>query len=522
MMQSIKRSQEQEPRNFFIASHARKLHPEATSFSPAGTTVRTNSSHAGSPTQPGFLERVISLEHRQDTTDGQLEHIRDVQASMARTLSELMAAGGLVTPENEMLYKFQAPLPHSEQRSSDAAAQSEKGDMTPAPHLKVPARTATTGTASLEKANAVPDPKCDAVTVGVKTGTTSLPPHLRKINSNGVTGKADTQPNAISVRPAPESTPPPESCGSIDPDVPLPSVEDPYLVRSSQGWVPTAILSFPPLPSDELSSIPPLTETRTFSFDYLKQEFGGTFWSPGLKYIPPSAGVCFLPTRSYYVLDATVEPYLPRAPGQHGAKLTAFFNSNPAEVYGPEAECSFENVPMFVCCTPWSQGKDRRYVYFGNYSQTRWSDKLDYDRLVEHVPHNVKQYWAKELSAVGRAEWVTEALKNHFFPKPAYEGLMPLTRGEDSEEDVEKREKKVERDVREYVEILKEWDKDAILRTKLIKEDFILGAFERADADDPPALRLWWEYLQCVKYDHRFYNTLVTLQERYDKGGARY
>jgi len=32
---------------------------------------------------------------------------------------------------------------------------------------------------------------------------------------------------------------------------------------------------------------------------------------------------------------------------------------------------------------------------------------------------------------------------------------------------------------------------------------------KQADADSPPGLRLWWEYLECVDWDARFYDTLV-------------
>jgi hypothetical protein len=36
---------------------------------------------------------------------------------------------------------------------------------------------------------------------------------------------------------------------------------------------------------------------------------------------------------------------------------------------------------------------------------------------------------------------------------------------------------------------------------------------DQADADNPPALRLWWEYLQCDKYDKLFYGMLVNMQK---------
>ena len=52
----------------------------------------------------------------------------------------------------------------------------------------------------------------------------------------------------------------------------------------------------------------------------------------------------------------------------------------------------------------------------GNYSQTRWSDKLDYDRMVEQVPREVKTYWAEELSSQGRME---VSRKRGFAHRPA-------------------------------------------------------------------------------------------------------
>jgi hypothetical protein len=39
----------------------------------------------------------------------------------------------------------------------------------------------------------------------------------------------------------------------------------------------------------------------------------------------------------------------------------------------------------------------------------------------------------------------------------------------------------------------------------------------QADAADPPALRLWWEYLECVDWRKDFYDMLVTLQSREDR-----
>ncbi|KAF2002270.1 hypothetical protein P154DRAFT_431291 [Amniculicola lignicola CBS 123094] len=246
----------------------------------------------------------------------------------------------------------------------------------------------------------------------------------------------------------------------------------------------------------------------TFSADFLHNQLGGITWSPGLNYIPPNSTTpSLVKNRSYYTLDAGVEPYLPKGPGEHGAKLTAFFNTNPSDIYEEAEEDSFDETPLFACATPWATEKDqRRYVYFGNYSQTRWSDKLDYDRMIECVPAHVKQYWAEELAAKGRPKWVTEALMKHFWPKPVYDGAITVP-ADDSDD-------KMMRDIKFYITELKAWEKEARLKVNLIKKEDILKAFDTADADDPPALRLWWEYLQCAGWDKNFYDMLVTLQAR--------
>ena len=36
----------------------------------------------------------------------------------------------------------------------------------------------------------------------------------------------------------------------------------------------------------------------------------------------------------------------------------------------------------------------------------------------------------------------------------------------------------------------------------------------QSDMDEEPALRLWWEYLECVDWRKDFYDSLVTLQKR--------
>jgi hypothetical protein len=336
----------------------------------------------------------------------------------------------------------------------------------------------------------------------------------------------------------PEPTPPASPTAKFHPDDPIPSIENMTLnPTTDKNWTPYYLNTLAPLRPEAADKIPAMANMTSFAPDFLRNEFSGVQWGPGFNFVPPS-GVCILPNRSYYTLDAQYEPYLPTKPGDHGAKLVPFFNENPEDVYDMDEDVSSsDNVPLFI------MHKDAagrlRYFYFGHYSQTRWSDKLDYDRMKQCVPVKVREYWAEELSAAGRPEWVTKALLKHFFPKPEYEGRMFGVSvdegGSVMSADLEKREEKVGKDVKGYVEALREWEKDSKMRTAMIKKEFVLQAFDRvcvpfpdvcaacgvqnansgqADADDPPALRLWWEYLECVDWRADFYNMLVTLQAR--------
>jgi hypothetical protein len=222
----------------------------------------------------------------------------------------------------------------------------------------------------------------------------------------------------------------------------------------------------------------------TFHPQFLEEHLGGTDWSPGMRFILGN-GACILKNRTYYMLDPAVEPYLPERPGQHGAKLTAFFNVNPEAIHGdlPGGATSYENVPMFV-----EQPKTGRYAYFGNYSQTRWSDRLGFDTMKAIVPQHIKDFWATELTSPIRQEWVTQELKKHFFKKPEYDGrIIPAVEFDNGtvtfEEEV-KWNDRMAKDVRRYVEELREWEREANMKTAMIKKQFILDAFEAVGFTD--------------------------------------
>jgi hypothetical protein len=252
---------------------------------------------------------------------------------------------------------------------------------------------------------------------------------------------------------------------------------------TTKPWVPHFLTTLSSLKQEIVAKIPLNPTMTTFSPDFLRNTFGGSEHSPGFNFIPPSPGPCILRNRSYFTIDGRYDPYIPVQPGLHGAKLVPFFNENPEAVHvlPVNFDSTSDNVPLFVMHV---DAKGRwRYTYYGHYSQTRWSDKLDDDRMVQCIPTELREYWAKELSSAGRPEWVSNALMNHFFPKPEYAGRMfgksVDEGGSVMSADMDQREEKVRKDVVKYLGELRDWEKDARMKTAMISKDFILHAFER-------------------------------------------
>ncbi|KAK6420427.1 hypothetical protein LTR81_006424 [Elasticomyces elasticus] len=275
-------------------------------------------------------------------------------------------------------------------------------------------------------------------------------------------------------------------------------------------WRPLAVRQLPPPPTDMEV---PNTNSITFTWEFLSKEFGGEQWSPGFYFIAVAPKI---PSQTYWVLDREWEPFLPIAAGQHGAKLSPVFNDQQFEPgQGPDV-VNFNDVPLFV-----REDGSEEYTYYGQYSQPRYSDKLDYERVMETVPKKVRQRWADCLADSGRPEWVTKALMECFWPRPRFEGPLPTdsaiaTPGEavevDSKASGAALEKHVLQALTAHAEELKAWEKASKIKVSLLTPDAIMDAFTKADADLEPGMRLWWEYLQCVGYNQDFYDFLVQAQ----------
>lgn len=273
-----------------------------------------------------------------------------------------------------------------------------------------------------------------------------------------------------------------------------------------------------PLPKfTQLSTRPiPLQSMHTFSRSFITTFFGGSEWSPGfysgadnhtsLLADPPATPSPSSKTKikhkdTYYVLHAAANPFLPHTPGEHGAALTLFFHDF------DDAGDRYANVPLFATAPPGTgtalhspvsttfsrqhhaEGEEEeQFVYMGNYTQSRWSDRLDHERTAL-VPLAVKQHWARLLVSSHRPEWLAEAVMRHFWPKPSYEGRIggPSAEGGDEAEMED-----VNEDIADFVEEVRGWRVDAREKLEGLTEGDVMGAFERVSPSFLAGLMAGW------------------------------
>ncbi|KAF2774395.1 hypothetical protein EJ03DRAFT_252399, partial [Teratosphaeria nubilosa] len=284
-------------------------------------------------------------------------------------------------------------------------------------------------------------------------------------------------------------------------------------------WTPHAVRAMPPSPHTGKSDPDP----EYFTASELHFIFHGTEWSPGYNFVNTADPAVYnlLRSKSYWLIDLHTDPFMPRHAGEHGAKLTAFFNQTPVGAgEGPGVE-NYMDVPVFVSLgEEEEEGGEKRYAYFGQYDQSRFSDRLDYDRLAENVPRGVKEFWARQLARPGRPEWVTRALMEHFWPRPRYEGPVPTDSAistpaskREPEDPGLALEKRVVRALEAYAWELKAWEREARVKASCVSEGMVLAAFAEPDYSAvAPGLRLWWEYFECRGFDGEFYAMLCRLR----------
>ncbi|KAK0284920.1 hypothetical protein LTR35_000255 [Friedmanniomyces endolithicus] len=333
----------------------------------------------------------------------------------------------------------------------------------------------------------------------------------------GVKGAANDAERLESIQASPsavldsnERTPDSAKSSKLDVHVDIQAQTSGDMASQTEAWRPLAVRQMSPPPALEI----PLTNRATFTWEFLAKELGGSQWSPSFYFISANSKI---QSQTYWLLEREWEPFLPSGPGLHGAKLSPVFNDSECEPgQGPDVQ-NFMDVPMFVM----EAGSDK-YTYYGQYNQPRYSDKLDYDRVMEAVPEKVRQRWAKSLADPGRPAWVTKTLMEHFWPRPKYDGPLPTdsavatpTAGVefDSNDDTATLEKVVLHGLTRHAEELKKWEKNARVRVNFFTAEDIMQAYSKADADVEPGMRLWWEYLECVGYKQDFYDILVKAQD---------
>ncbi|CAK4031995.1 Hypothetical predicted protein [Lecanosticta acicola] len=282
---------------------------------------------------------------------------------------------------------------------------------------------------------------------------------------------------------------------------------------AKQAWIPYAVRQMPQPPS----GIPASSET--FSFEHIQDVLEGKEWSDGFYFITKDVKAPKLESRAYWILEEDHEPYLPKQPGEHGAKLTAVLNNSPADSgHFPMAK-NYLNCPVFIRAKGESE-----YRYYGQYSQNRFSDKLDYDHLMDEVPDHVLRYWADQLGAVGRPEWVTRELMVAIFDPPKYQGAVPTDSAVNTPDTLATAdnsagalERCVLQDLENYAWQLKDWEKDARIKAELLDADAIYKSFTYCDMGWQTGLRLHWEYLECIEYSSKFENMMVGFKKTNSK-----
>ena len=173
-------------------------------------------------------------------------------------------------------------------------------------------------------------------------------------------------------------------------DKPINTIED-LAISNMTSYQPLAIRSFTPFTSKTLDTISPALKAESFTGAFLKNTLGGIEWNPGYYWIPPTSD-SIIPGRAYYLVNAAIDPFVPKVPGEHGAKLVPFFNEGEDEHGDCPDEEALIKTPLFISVNgnTATNSEEIKYIYVGDYTQSRYSDKLDYDRMVEIVPHEVK------------------------------------------------------------------------------------------------------------------------------------
>lgn len=141
-----------------------------------------------------------------------------------------------------------------------------------------------------------------------------------------------------------------------------------------------------------------------FSKIFLITYLGGVDFSVGFYYNPTSS---ILTNKTYMILDASVNPWVPLSPGKHGVRISPFLQDI-ADF------AQYQKFPVFVAMNTdkvaLGTNNAQAYHYMGDYTIGNWSERIGFDRHEKIIPEVVKDYWGRQLAGSINQDWPKTSL----------------------------------------------------------------------------------------------------------------
>jgi len=100
-------------------------------------------------------------------------------------------------------------------------------------------------------------------------------------------------------------------------------------------------------------------------------------------------------------LEGDYDPLLPRVPGQHGARISAFLQSLEDKRAVRE---NLKYMPLFI------RRCNGGYRYFGTYREARHADRLASSEMW-CIPEYIRKHWARKMGGRDKPRWAIEAIR---------------------------------------------------------------------------------------------------------------
>jgi hypothetical protein len=207
------------------------------------------------------------------------------------------------------------------------------------------------------------------------------------------------------------------------------------------------------------------------------------------------------------IIDGSHEPLLPSVPGEHGTQISAFLQSLEDELATEE---NLTHIPLFIKCG------DGGFKYYGTYREPRYSDRLGANEMLD-LPYYVKRHWAKKIGAGHKPRWAIHAIQEAW-PKTligwvdeGVKAIIPYSPNLEVElgEPMKSNISDLEAEEVTAEDILQSFENVGSLFIHLSQVLDLHTNHFQPDMGDKPAMRLYYEYLQCDGYDRAFYEALI-------------